>query len=205
MRFWKKKTSKDMTNDTPERRTGDSAMVEKVGLAATAEDVRTGVEDAQVKIYEGAAPIKESPESPLIRGTTDKDTLERDVEDIVKEVGDHADYAESGVFVFGKKIEGRIRKVFFTALAIGFLPPTFIFGVALLICIFLLLFPLATMLLLASFPTIIFSLLILFAVLPVVFPFIIIFLLFTGKGKLSVFSEGKLLAIKLFRWTLPTI
>lgn len=118
---------------------------------------------------------------------------------------DYADYLSSGVFIFGKKIEGRIGKLFFGALTIGLLPPTFIFGVALLICIFLLLFPLIAMLLLVVFPTAIFSLLILFVALPVVFPFLIIFLLFTDRGKLSLFSEGKTLALKLFHWTFPTV
>lgn len=112
---------------------------------------------------------------------------------------------ESGVFIFGNKINGNIKKLFFALCAITLAPPTFLFVIALLTCILLLLFPLVIVVVMAAFPATVFSFFILMAVLPVLFPAVFIFLLITGKGKLSAFAEGKLLVLRLYRWTLPTI
>lgn len=115
------------------------------------------------------------------------------------------DYTKEGVFLFGSKIEGKFSKVLFSLFAIILLPPTFLFGIALLVCVFMLLYPLIAFIAFAIFPTVVLSLFILMALLPVLFPLAIIFLLITGKGKMSIYSEGKFLLLKLFNWNLPSI
>ncbi|MGR3218568.1 MAG: hypothetical protein ACUZ8H_01955 [Candidatus Anammoxibacter sp.] len=130
---------------------------------------------------------------------------ETDIAETTEDDDEYYEDTQSGVFIFGKKIDGTFRKVIFAILAITLIPPTFLFSIALLVCVALLIFPLITVILIATFPATIFSFFILMAVLPVAFPAILIFLLITGKGKLSAFAEGKLLVLKLFKWTLPTI
>lgn len=197
LKFWQGKVKRIKPSNDNDNKDKLQTEVDKKGLVSSStvlEDAKTGGE--AVEVLEGVAGAEG------VKGSTEILTVPEAEEPLT--VSDYADYLSSGVFIFGKKIEGRFGKLFFGALTIGLLPPTFIFGVALLICIFLLLFPLIAMLLLVAFPTVIFSLLILFAALPVVFPFLIIFLLFTDKGKFAIFSEGKTLILKLFHWTFPT-
>lgn len=235
MRFWGKKGKKSKPVDDKETRPTDNdeiktqaAAEDSSGSATSAEDdVKTETISDEIKESdETAGPKEETKEDISVDSKSKTDgSIEATIQEAVdsfEEVKpveseetiveaekdqqeEYDDYADSGVFIFGKKIEGQFQKVFYTILTITLIPPTFLFGIALLVCIFLLLFPLVTIIMIAVFPATIFSFFILMAVLPAIFPAILIFLLITEKGKLSAFAEGKLLILKLYRWTLPTI
>ncbi len=127
------------------------------------------------------------------------------VKKVEKKRPPHIEDPNSGVFIFGNKVEGKFKKVMLSLLAISLIPPTFLFGIALLMCVFLLLYPLMAFLVLAIFPTVVCSMFVLLALVPVLLPLVIIFLLITGKGKLSLYDEGKLVVLKFAKWAMPTI
>ncbi|MGR3317088.1 MAG: hypothetical protein ACUZ8O_01220 [Candidatus Anammoxibacter sp.] len=231
MRFWRKKHKKsksaadeestssdsDETQEEPDtdENSSDTPASEQEGIKTeTANGEENEITEPQGETVDDLSIEAESESEPddtteTSITSTDSSVEETDLSETESDEPDVSDKnyedTQSGVFIFGKKIEGRFQKVFFGILAITLIPPTFLFSIALLVCITLLIFPLITVIIIATFPATIFSFFILMAVLPVLFPAILIFLLITGKGRLSVFAEGKLLILKVFRWTLPTI
>lgn len=105
---------------------------------------------------------------------------------------------ESGVIIFDKKIEGFLGKFYTGLFSIILLPPLLLFTAALAIGIALLIFPLASIALLSTFPVILFSLIILTIALPVGGPIIIIYLLMTEKGKLSIWPRDAIIRLHFF-------
>lgn len=196
MKFWKKKDKKSKSAGDKETKTSN----DEISAQSDTKDKETRELDktltSQEKTILKAVGAEEETKPLEIEETTEAEKTTQYKYD---------DYDQSGVFIFGCKIEGRFQKIFLTILAITLIPPTFLFSIALLICVCSLLFPLVTIIMIAFFPATIFSFFILMAALPVMFPAILIFLLITSKGKLSAFAEGKLLILKLYRWTLPTI
>ncbi len=102
---------------------------------------------------------------------------------------------ESGVIIFDRKIKGVLGKFYTGLFSIILLPPLLLFAAALAIGIALLIFPLATIALLSTFPVILFSLVILGIALPVGGPIIIIYLLITEKGKLSIWPRDGIIKL----------
>lgn len=102
---------------------------------------------------------------------------------------------ENGVFIFDRKVEGFLGKFYTGLFSIILLPPLLLFAAALAIGVALLIFPLASIALLSTFPLILFSLLILVISLPVGGPIIIIYLLMTEKGKLSIWPRGGIIRL----------
>jgi hypothetical protein len=107
--------------------------------------------------------------------------------------------SECGVFIFDRKAEGFLGKFYTGLFSIILLPPLLLFAAALAIGVALLLFPLASIALLSTFPIILFSLLILVVALPVGGPLIIIYLLFTEKGELSIWPKDGIIKLHFFR------
>ena len=223
MKFWKikrkkkskLKTEKDTKNKDKEKaeETEDNSTSTSVGVLEDGQKESIHVEITKSDSSRLAHPEENQDDLAKDTGTKEEDTVAQTAKSVDKTI--HAadkkkkekDFQdeETGVFIFGSKIDGSIKKLFFTICAITLVPPTFLFGIALLACIFLLLFPLVIVIVMAAFPATLFSFFILMAILPVLFPAVFIFLLMTGKGKLSAFAEGKLLVLKLYRWTIPTI
>lgn len=190
MKFWKKKDKKSKSAGDKETKTSN----DEISAQSDTKDKETRELDKTLT----------SQEKTILKAVdAEEETKPLEIEETTQYKYD--DYDQSGVFIFGRKIEGRFQKIFLAILAITLIPPTFLFSIALLICVCSLLFPLVTIIMIAFFPATIFSFFILMAALPVMFPAILIFLLITSKGKLSAFAEGKLLILKLYRWTLPTI
>ncbi|HLG30761.1 MAG TPA: hypothetical protein VI387_11170 [Candidatus Brocadiales bacterium] len=106
---------------------------------------------------------------------------------------------ESGVIIFDRKIKGVLGKFYTGLFSIILLPPLLLFAAALAIGIALLIFPLATIALFSTFPVILFSLIILVIALPVGGPIIIIYLLMTEKGKLSIWPRDGIMKLHFFR------
>lgn len=106
---------------------------------------------------------------------------------------------KSGVIIFDRKIKGFLGKFYTGLFSIILLPPLLFFLAALAIGIALLLFPLASIALLSTFPLILFSLIILVVALPVGGPIIIIYLLVTEKGKLSIWTSNGIIRLRFFR------
>ncbi len=105
----------------------------------------------------------------------------------------------SGVIIFDRKIKGVLGKFYTGLFSIILLPPLLLFAAALAIGIALLIFPLATIALFSTFPVILFSLIILVIALPVGGPIIIIYLLMTEKGKLSIWPRDGIMKLHFFR------
>ena len=226
MKFWKRKRKKSKSvadekntstdnNETPvepdtDEEGSDTSAPEQEGVEAetvngeVVEDIKPQGEIGDDISTKADNEPDDASETSIT--STDSSVEETNLLETNEDVSDK-DYEDeqSGVFIFGKKIDGGFRKILFGILAITLIPPTFLFSIALLVCVTLLIFPLITIIIIAAFPATIFSFFILMAVLPVLFPAILIFLLITNKGRLSAFEEGKLLVLKIFKWTLPTI
>lgn len=230
MKFWKKKGKKSKSTDDKEAKSTES---DEIKAQPETEDSSnssiSALEDAKtdkVNESDGTVTLQEKTKGDISVETESKedDSTEATISETVDTVEEtepietgasaetqktvqeeYDDYESSGVFIFSTKIAGRFQKVFLATLAIIFIPPTFLFSIALLLCVFLLLFPLVAIIIIAVFPATVFSFFIIMAAMPVLFPAILIFILITGNGKLSAFAEGKLLVLKLYRWTLPTI
>ncbi|HHT9126258.1 MAG TPA: hypothetical protein ACFYD6_10635 [Candidatus Brocadiia bacterium] len=105
----------------------------------------------------------------------------------------------SGVIIFDRKIDGVLSKFYTGLFSIILLPPLLLFAAALAIGVALLIFPLASIALLSTFPVILFSLVILGIALPVGGPIIIIYLLITEKGKLSIWPSNGIIRLRFFK------
>ena len=104
----------------------------------------------------------------------------------------------SGVIVYGKKISGFFGKGFWGILSILIFPPILVFALSILVIIFMLVFPLLAVVLVALIPAVFVTLSILIIALPILFPLLVLFLLITGKGRLLIGSEGKWFGIEMF-------
>ncbi|MCF6156096.1 MAG: hypothetical protein E3K36_12815 [Candidatus Brocadia sp.] len=104
----------------------------------------------------------------------------------------------SGVILYGKKISGFLGKGFWGILSILIMPPILVFALSILVIVFMLIFPLLAVVLVASVPAVFVTLSIFIIALPVLFPLLVLFLLITGKGRLLIGSEGKWFGIEMF-------
>ena len=104
----------------------------------------------------------------------------------------------SGVILNGKKISGVFGKGFWGMLSILILPPVLVFALSILVIVFMLVFPLLAVVLVALIPAVFATLSIFIIALPVLFPLLILFLLITGKGRLLIGSEGKWFGLEMF-------
>lgn len=104
----------------------------------------------------------------------------------------------SGVILYGKKISGFFGKGFWGILSILIMPPILVFALSILVIVFMLIFPLLAVVLVASVPAVFVTLSIFIIALPVLFPLLVLFLLITGKGRLLIGSEGKWFGIEMF-------
>jgi hypothetical protein len=104
----------------------------------------------------------------------------------------------SGVILYGKKVSGFFKKGFWGIISIMVLPPVLVFAFSILVVICMLIFPLLAVVLVSSVPVVFVTLFIFFIALPILFPLLVLFLLITGKGRLSIGSEGKWFNLELF-------
>lgn len=98
-----------------------------------------------------------------------------------------------GVFISDKKIRGGFKKFGISLLSLFLLPWILSFGIAIVACVSLIVFPVAPSL----FPIFLVALFVLAIVAPVVMPLLIIYFLVTERGKLLINSEGKRFSINL--------
>ena len=231
LRFWKKKKQNEVddgdTNDISEEMDQDESgedSVSSIKISKTEpDDFDTGepeivdddIEETDVTVNDDSAEIVTSDiddETALLDGQAGIGEIEEETpEDEIGKVPEYVDVEEeeepleSGVLLFGYKVEGMFQKLFLGVVAVTLIPPTFLFTIALLLCVFLLLFPIVAIVTLAALPAIVLAFFIVMATLPVLFPALLIFMLITEDGTLSAFDRGKLLILKLHKWTLPTI
>lgn len=104
----------------------------------------------------------------------------------------------SGLIVYGKKVSGFFGKGFWGILSIVIMPPILVFAISILVIVFMLVFPLLAVVLVASVPAVFVTLFIFIIALPILFPLLVLFLLITGKGRLLIGSEGKWFGIEMF-------
>ncbi|MFN3531691.1 MAG: hypothetical protein ACK41Q_04140 [Candidatus Brocadia sp.] len=104
----------------------------------------------------------------------------------------------SGLIVYGKKVSGFFGKCFWGILSIAIMPPILVFALSILVIVFMLVFPLLAVVLVASVPAVFVTLSIFIIALPVLLPLLVLFLLITGKGRLLIGSEGKWFGIEMF-------
>lgn len=123
---------------------------------------------------------------------------ETEVSPAVQEPKETTEDISGGVILYGRKISGFVGKGFWGILSIFILPPVFAFAFSVAIMVFMLIFPLLAVTLIASTPVVFVTLFIFLIALPVVFPLIVLFLLITGKGRLLIGSEGKWFGIEMF-------
>lgn len=108
------------------------------------------------------------------------------------------EYLLGGVVVCEKRISGFLGKGFWGVLSVVILPPVLVFALSILVIMFMLVFPLLAVILVALIPAVFVTLSILIIALPVLFPLLVLFLLITGKGRLLIGSEGKWFGIEMF-------
>lgn len=98
----------------------------------------------------------------------------------------------SGVFIFGKKVEGRFKKFLTALFSIFLLPPIIIFGLVVIASVGLI-----------AYPFMLLALCMLLIAMPVILPFIIIIVLISGKGKVYFGLKNKKFAFKILGLTFP--
>ncbi|MFQ5862160.1 MAG: hypothetical protein ACE5IC_03460, partial [Candidatus Brocadiales bacterium] len=96
-----------------------------------------------------------------------------------------------GVFISDRKIRGGFKKFGISLLSLFLLPWILAFGIALVACASLIIFPA----ILSLFPIFLVALFVLAIVAPVIMPLLIIYFLVTERGKLLINSEGKRFSI----------
>ncbi len=181
MALWKRKKKGKETEDNLQKEEGKEAPENTTPSAAVvAEEVPAQEHPKQ----EEPIPEKEPVLEEVSRVTVESEVSGEDI--------------SSGVILYGKKISGFMGKGFWGLLSIFILPPVFVFAFSVLIMVFMLVFPLLAVVLIASMPVVFVTLFIFLIALPVVFPLIVVFLLITGKGRLLIGSEGKWFGIEMF-------
>lgn len=108
------------------------------------------------------------------------------------------EYLLGGVVVCEKRISGFFGKGFWGILSVLILPPVLAFALSILVVMFMLVFPLLAVILVALIPAVFVTLSILIIALPILFPLLILSLLITGKGRLLIASEGKWFGLEMF-------
>lgn len=108
------------------------------------------------------------------------------------------EYLLGGVVVCEKRISGFFGKGFWGVLSVLILPPVLAFALSILVVMFMLVFPLLAVILVALIPAVFVTLSILIIALPILFPLLILSLLITGKGRLLIASEGKWFGLEMF-------
>ncbi len=173
MAIWKrKKKAKESEENTQKEETNESPKGEAVSVAV----IETPTTKEQTKQEE---PVHE--ERPA---AGEPEVVQEDM--------------HSGVILHGKKISGAFGKGFWGILSILILPPVLIFALGILVIVFMLIFPLLAIVLVALVPAVFVTLSIFIVALPVLFPLLVLFLLITGKGRLLIGSEGKWFGLEMF-------
>ena len=98
----------------------------------------------------------------------------------------------SGVFIFGKKVEGRFKKFLTALFSIFLLPPITIFGLLVIASVGLF-----------AYPFMLLAFCMLLIAMPVFLPFITIIVLISGKGKVYFGLKNKKFALKILGLTFP--
>ncbi len=186
MAIWKRKKKKKESEES----------LQKEEIEETTEE---GKETSESNVSFPAA-IEEEP----VQGSSKQEEpvsekqSEIEVSPVVQEPKEITEDISGGVILYGRKISGFVGKGFWGLLSIFILPPVFAFAFSVAIMVFMLIFPLLAVTLIASTPVVFVTLFIFLIALPVVFPLIVLFLLITGKGRLLIGSEGKWFGIEMF-------
>lgn len=118
---------------------------------------------------------------------------------VTKETPSIEEISPSGIFIFGKRIEGRFTKFITALFSIFILPPVVLFGLLVITSVVLIAFPLISI----ALPIALLSLCILLIALPVVIPFLTVISLIAGKGSIHFGLKNKKFAIKVLGVTFP--
>lgn len=198
MAIWKRKKKKQGSEENPQE-------AEIVGTSSESTSSITGGSEGTIQTIE----VKEVPGDTGTSETAKENIpiqeTEHKQEESVSEKMPELETPEkvqndtsSGVILFDKKISGSMSKGFWGMLSIAVLPPLFIFAFGIITIVFMLIFPLLGITLIASVPVVLVTLFIFLIAVPILFPFLIVFLLITGKGRLLIGSEGKWIGIEMF-------
>lgn len=124
---------------------------------------------------------------------------EEQISAVTEETPSIEEISPSGIFIFGKRIEGRFTKFITALFSIFILPPVILFGLLVITSIVLIAFPLISI----ALPIALLSLCILLIALPVVIPFLTVISLIAGKGSIHFGLKNKKFAIKVLGVTFP--
>jgi hypothetical protein len=97
-----------------------------------------------------------------------------------------------GIFISDRKVQGGFTKFCLSLFSIFLLPFILVFGLCLVTCAFLLIFPI----LIAFFPIFLIGLFVLFVIVPVALPVLIVYLLVTERSELLINSKGCLFTLR---------
>jgi hypothetical protein len=175
MAIWKrKKKTKESEENLPKEDRAEASPVDVPATGATTTETPMPTEQP-------------TQEEPAVEKLPETETPKAVTEDL-----------SSGVIVYGKKISGFLGKGFWGILSILIFPPVLVFAISILVIVFMLVFPLLAIVLVAMIPAVFVTLSIFIIALPVLFPLLVLFLLITGKGRLLIGSEGKWFGIEMF-------
>lgn len=141
-------------------------------------------------------------EEELISVATEEEmhhSKEEQISAVTEETPSIEEISPSGIFIFGKRIEGRFTKFITALFSIFILPPVILFGLLVITSIVLIAFPLISI----ALPIALLSLCILLIALPVVIPFLTVISLIAGKGSIHFGLKNKKFAIKVLGVTFP--
>ena len=124
---------------------------------------------------------------------------EEQISAVTEETPSIEEISPSGIFIFGKRVEGRFTEFITALFSIFILPPVVLFGLLVITSVVLIAFPLISI----ALPITLLSLCILLIALPVVIPFLTVISLIAGKGTIHFGLKNKKFAIKVLGITFP--
>ena len=144
-------------------------------------------------------PSKEEEEMVSVATEEMPPSKEEQISAVTEETPSIEEISPSGIFIFGKRVEGRFTKFITALFSIFILPPVVLFGLLVITSVVLIAFPLISI----ALPVTLLSLCILLIALPVVIPFLTVISLIAGKGTIHFGLKNKKFAIKVLGITFP--
>lgn len=197
--MWKRKRKKQESEAPEEEPSNDEQTGEVADEKLSTEEQQTdGEEEASSskelqssEVVEKSLSTEEGPANNVSEGTSSaKDQPQSGV--TIEATPTAEEEHPRGVFIFGRKVEGRFKKVLTALFSIFLFPPIILFSLVIIATVGLL-----------AYPFMLLAICMFFIATPVILPFITIIVLITGKGTVHFGLKNKKFGIKVLGITLP--
>lgn len=172
------------------KRKEKEVVEDKSAVEAVKEESTT--EQQANEVIEKELPPEEKQTKEISEETPSSAENQQQAAETIEEAPPIEEDPPSGVFIFGKKVEGRFKKFLTALFSIFLFPPIIIFGLVVIASVGLF-----------AYPFMLLALCMLLIAMPVILPFITIIVLISGKGKVCFGLKNKKFALKVLGLTFP--